>query len=110
MVDGSCVCLKTKTAEGYPGKTCRKALGVFYATCQKKGLDYAKPMPKEKVREHVSAIFPFQILEKIVDTPLRIRGLAITADRALGCLEINLSFGLPYIRKKLWALNKCLGH
>jgi len=49
MVDGSCVCLKTETAEGYPSKTCRKALGVFYA-CQKKGLDYTKPMPKEKMR------------------------------------------------------------
>jgi len=47
---------KTETAEGYPGKTCRKALGVFYATCKEKGLDYTKPMPKEKVREHLSAI------------------------------------------------------
>ena len=70
---------KTETAEGYPGKTCRKALGVFYATCKEKGLDYTKPLPKEKVREHVSAILPFTILEKIVDKPLRIRGLAITA-------------------------------
>jgi hypothetical protein len=32
-----------------------------------------------KVKEHVSAILPFTILEKIVDKPLRIRGLAITA-------------------------------
>lgn len=70
---------KTESAEGYPGKTCRKALGVFYATCKEKGLDYTKPMPKEKVREHVSAILPFTILEKIVDKPLKIRGLAITA-------------------------------
>jgi len=38
---------KTETAEGYPGKTCRKALGVFYATCKEKGLDYTKPMPKK---------------------------------------------------------------
>jgi len=34
---------------------------------------------ESKVKEHVSAILPFQILEKIVDKPLRIRGLAITA-------------------------------
>ena len=70
---------KDQDVEGYPNKTCKKALSVFYATCKEKGLDYTKPMPKEKVREHVSAILPFQILEKIVDKPLRIRGLAITA-------------------------------
>jgi len=34
---------------------------------------------ESKVKEHVSAILPFTILEKIVDKPLRIRGLAITA-------------------------------
>jgi hypothetical protein len=44
---------KTEDAEGYPGKTCRKALSVFYATCKEKGLDYTKPMP---VKEHVQAI------------------------------------------------------
>ena len=70
---------KTETAEGYPEKTCRKALGVFYATCKEKGLDYTQPMPKEKVREHVQAILPFKVLEKIVDKPLRIRGIAMTA-------------------------------
>ena len=70
---------KTETAEGYPGKTCRKALGVFYATCKEKGLDYSQPMPKEKMREHVQAILPFKILEKIVDKPLKIRGVAMTA-------------------------------
>jgi hypothetical protein len=70
---------KDQDVEGYPSKTCKKALSVFYATCKEKGLDYTKPMPKEKVREHVSAILPFTILEKIVDKPLRIRGLAITA-------------------------------
>jgi hypothetical protein len=31
------------------------------------------------VREHVQAILPFKVLEKIVDKPLRIRGIAITA-------------------------------
>ncbi|MEM2107872.1 MAG: hypothetical protein QXL10_01115, partial [Candidatus Bathyarchaeia archaeon] len=31
------------------------------------------------VKEHVSAILPFQVLEKIVDKPLRIRGIAMTA-------------------------------
>lgn len=70
---------KDQDVEGYSNKTCKKALSVFYATCKEKGLDYTEPMPKEKVREHVSAILPFQILEKIVDKPLRIRGLAITA-------------------------------
>jgi len=33
----------------------------------------------ETLREHVSAILPFKVLEKIVDKPLRIRGIAITA-------------------------------
>jgi len=69
---------KTESAEGYPNKTCRKALQVFYATCKEKGWDYSKPMPKETVREHFTAVFPFQILEKIVDKPLRIRGIAMT--------------------------------
>jgi hypothetical protein len=31
------------------------------------------------LREHVRAILPFKVLEKIVDKPLRIRGIAITA-------------------------------
>jgi len=31
------------------------------------------------VREHVSVVLPFQVLEKIVDKPLRIRGIAITS-------------------------------
>jgi hypothetical protein len=66
---------RTESAEGYPNKTCRKALQVFYATCKEKGLDYTKPMP---VHEHVTAIFPFNVLERIVDKPLRIRGIAIT--------------------------------
>jgi len=70
---------KDQDVEGYANKTCKKALSVFYATCKEKGLDYTKPMPKEKVREHVSAILPFTILEKIVDKPLKILGLAITA-------------------------------
>jgi len=70
---------RTESAEGYPNKTCRKALSVFYATCNEKGWDYTKPMPKEKVREHVMAILPFKVLEKIIDKPLRIRGIAMTA-------------------------------
>jgi hypothetical protein len=36
-------------------------------------------MPKEMVREHFTAIMPFQVLEKVVDKPLRIRGVAIKA-------------------------------
>ena len=31
------------------------------------------------VKEHISVILPFQVLEKIVDKPLRIRGIAITS-------------------------------
>ena len=67
---------KTESAEGYPHKTCRKALSVFYTTCNEKDLDYTKPMPK--VKECISAILPFRVLEKIVDKPLRIRGIAMT--------------------------------
>jgi len=32
-----------------------------------------------RVREHVSAILPLKVLEKIVDEPLRIKGIALTA-------------------------------
>ena len=67
---------RTESAEGYPNKTCRKALQVFYAACKEKGLDYTKPMP---VHEHVTAILPFNVLERIVDKPLRIKGVAMTA-------------------------------
>jgi len=41
---------KDQDVEGYPNKTCKKALSVFYATCKEKGLDYTQPMPK-KVEE-----------------------------------------------------------
>ena len=34
---------------------------------------------ESKVKEHISAILPFKVLEKIVDKPLRIRGIAMTA-------------------------------
>ncbi len=33
----------------------------------------------KKTREHFSAVLPFSLLEKIVDKPLRIRGVAMTA-------------------------------
>jgi ElaB/YqjD/DUF883 family membrane-anchored ribosome-binding protein len=33
----------------------------------------------KRTREHVAAILPFQVIEKIVDKPLRIRGVAMTA-------------------------------
>jgi len=33
----------------------------------------------KRVKEHVTTILPFQVLEKIVDKPLRIRGVAMTA-------------------------------
>jgi len=38
-----------------------------------------KDQEKVKLHEHVSAILPFKILEKIVDKPLKIRGVAMTA-------------------------------
>jgi len=38
-----------------------------------------KDQEKVKLHEHVSAILPFKVLEKIVDKPLKIRGIAITA-------------------------------
>ena len=41
--------------------------------------EQASSESSERVKEHVSAIIPFQIIEKIVDKPLRIRGVAITA-------------------------------
>jgi hypothetical protein len=34
---------------------------------------------ESKLKEHVSAILPFQVLEKIVDKPLRIKGIAMTS-------------------------------
>ncbi len=33
----------------------------------------------KRVKEHVTTVLPFQIIEKIVDKPLRIRGVAMTA-------------------------------
>ncbi|KPV61920.1 MAG: hypothetical protein AOA66_1593 [Candidatus Bathyarchaeota archaeon BA2] len=39
---------KTEQPEGYPNKTCRKALSVFYATCQEQGFDYSKPRPRNE--------------------------------------------------------------
>jgi len=39
---------------------------------------FEKHHASEILREHVSAILPFKVLEKIVDKPLRIRGIALT--------------------------------
>jgi len=41
---------------------------------------------ESRVKEHVSAILPFKVLEKIVDKPLRIRSVAMTA--CLSALEV----------------------
>jgi len=38
-----------------------------------------KDQERVKLHEHVSAILPFKVLEKIVDKPLKIRGVAMTA-------------------------------
>jgi hypothetical protein len=40
---------------------------------------FEKHHKNEAVHRHVSAILPFHVLEKIVDKPLRIRGIAMTA-------------------------------
>jgi hypothetical protein len=40
---------------------------------------FEKHHKKEVEREHFSTLLPFKILEKIVDKPLRIRGVAMTA-------------------------------
>ena len=40
---------------------------------------FEKHNKNEVVREHFSAILPFKVLEKFVDKPLRIRGIAMTA-------------------------------
>jgi hypothetical protein len=40
---------------------------------------FEKHHKKEVEREHFSTVLPFKILEKIVDKPLRIRGVAMTA-------------------------------
>jgi hypothetical protein len=54
-----------------------------YPFARDKGWDLEKAkawFEKHKpVKEHVQAVLPFQILEKIVDKPLRIRGVAIAA-------------------------------
>jgi len=37
-----------------------------------------KNQTSTRLKEHVSAVLPFQVLEKVVDKPLRIRGIALT--------------------------------
>jgi hypothetical protein len=49
----------------------------------------------QKTREHFSAMLPFNVLEKMVDKPLRIRGVAMTAG-------ISRNFNI-YTPKKLEA-------
>ena len=48
-------------------------------TVQKAKAWFDKHKKDKAVREHVSAIMPFKVLEKIVDKPLKIRGVAMTA-------------------------------
>jgi hypothetical protein len=47
-------------------------------TLEKAKTWFEKHHKSETVREHVSVVLPFKVLEKIVDKPLRIRGIAIT--------------------------------
>jgi hypothetical protein len=53
----------------------------LFAKDKGRNLEKAKAWFEEHkpVKEHVQAVLPFQILEKIVDKPLRIRGVAMTA-------------------------------
>jgi len=48
-------------------------------TIQKAKAWFEKHHKSEATRERVSAILPFKILEKVVDKPLRIHGIAMTA-------------------------------
>ena len=48
-------------------------------TVEKAKAWFDKHKKDKAVREHVSAIMPFKVLEKIVDKPLKIRGVAMTA-------------------------------
>jgi len=48
-------------------------------TLEKAKVWFEKHRENVKVREHVSAVLPFKVLEKIVDKPLKIRGVVMTA-------------------------------
>ena len=50
--------IPNQTAEGYPRKTCQKALSVFYALCNDRGWDYTKPMPAKESFSWVGDIRP----------------------------------------------------
>lgn len=43
------------------------------------GFDVTKCMNCKRMRERISALLPFSVVEKIVDKPLRIGGVAMTA-------------------------------
>lgn len=73
-----------KAVIGKPvGKDTTEVQSYLFAKDKDWTLEKAKAWFEEhresKVKEHVSAILPFKVLEKIVDKPLRIRGIAITA-------------------------------
>jgi hypothetical protein len=40
---------------------------------------FEKHREETRTKEHVSCILPFQVLEKVVDKPLRIKGIAMTS-------------------------------
>jgi len=67
-----------QTAEGYSGKTCQKALSVFYATCKEKGWDYTKPRPKERLTERFQWAMPIEIMDK----ERMIKGIAIKVGKS----------------------------
>jgi len=74
-----------KAVIGKPkGKDTTEVQSYLFARDKDWTLDKAKAWFEQhkenvKVREHVSAILPFNVLEKIVDKPLKIRGVAMTA-------------------------------
>jgi len=74
-----------KAVIGKPkGKETMEVLSYLFDVSKGWTLDKAKAWfekhhKNEIAREHFSALLPFKILEKIVDKPLRIRGIAMTA-------------------------------
>ncbi|MDH5770844.1 MAG: hypothetical protein OEZ25_06125, partial [Candidatus Bathyarchaeota archaeon] len=73
-----------KAVIGKPvGKDTTEVQSYLFAKDKDWTLEKAKAWFEEhresKVKEHFSAILPFKVLEKIVDKPLRIRGIAMTA-------------------------------
>jgi len=71
-----------KAVVGKPkGKTTTEVQSYLFDKSKGWTLEKAKKWLEEHrpTKEHITAILPFKVLEKIVDKPLRIRGVAMTA-------------------------------